>query len=87
VLIYDIDDYTIGIAIDEDGDGTFETDSPIAQTEHDGDMNYDGTLDNVDLLLMKKTIFGLSKVVGDLNLDGTTNVIDLMILKQKIFDN
>jgi hypothetical protein len=86
VLIYDIDDYTIGIAIDEDGDGTYETDTPIAQTEHNGDMNYDGTVNSLDLLLMKQSILGESKIMGDLNLDGTTNIIDLIILKQKLLE-
>jgi hypothetical protein len=41
----------------------------------------------LDVLLMKKSIFGLSKVTGDLNLDGATNVLDLMMLKQNVFGN
>jgi hypothetical protein len=50
-------------------------------------MNYDGTVDSLDLLLMKQSILGESKIMGDLNLDGTTNIIDLIILKQKLLES
>jgi uncharacterized repeat protein (TIGR02543 family) len=86
VLIYDIDEYTIGIAVDEDGDGTFDTDNPIAQTEHTSDLNYDDQVDAMDLLLMKRAILGLSKVMGDLNQDGVTNILDLIALKQEVLN-
>lgn len=81
VLIYAIDDYNIGIAIDQDGDGTFETDNPIAQTSHTGDLNNNNQIDATDILLMKKSILGISNLSGDLNNDNNTNVLDLIILK------
>ena len=51
VLIYQIDEETIGIATDSDGDGTY--DNTIKQTNHGlrGDVNSDGLIDSADAQL------------------------------------
>jgi hypothetical protein len=84
VLIYSIDKYTIGVAIDEDGDGKYET--TIAKTTIEGDLNGDRAVDSMDIMLMKKAILGISDISADLNGDGKTNALDLVILKAKLMN-
>ena len=56
VLLYEIDQETIGVAVDTDGDGTYET--TIAQSDADttayGDLNTDDTVDLRDTIVLNK---------------------------------
>ena len=56
VLLYEIDEETIGVAVDEDGDGVYET--TIAQSDADdtayGDLNTDNKVDLRDIIVLNK---------------------------------
>ena len=69
-------------------DGTTpDVDNPIVTT---GDLNSDGKVNYLDLLLLKKHILGVSKVstkVADLNGDSLVNINDVLNLKDLILNN
>lgn len=64
VLLYEIDEETIGVAVDIDGNGTYET--TIAQSSEEteeimyGDINLDGIVNLADSIIMNKY---LAKIV------------------------
>ena len=47
-----------------------------------GDINYDGNIDIVDIVMTVNIILGLNEphLLSDINLDGTTNVIDVILM-------
>jgi N-acetylmuramoyl-L-alanine amidase len=51
-----------------------------------GDLNLDSSFDCEDLLLLKKSVLGVSPSVdgADLNLDGSVNVLDYLTLEQAL---
>ena len=59
VLLYEIDEETIGVAVDTDGDGTYETtiaksDSTSENTVAYGDVNTDNVVDLRDTIVLNK---------------------------------
>ena len=59
VLLYEIDEETIGVAVDTDGDGTYETtiaksDSTSEDTVAYGDVNTDNVVDLRDTIVLNK---------------------------------
>lgn len=101
VLIYAIDDYTIGIATYTEDNQSFKVDTLIAKSKEysfnnsnkqsniKGDLNYDGKLSSLDLVIQKKVVLGCVNItdtsIGDLNGDNLLNVLDVIILKDSIF--
>lgn len=69
-------------------DGTTpDVDNPTVTT---GDLNSDGKVNYLDLLLLKKHILGVSKVstkVADLNGDSLVNINDVLNLKDLMLNN
>lgn len=66
---------------------TSDVDNPTVTT---GDLNSDGKVNYLDLLLLKKHILGVSKVstnVADLNGDSLVNINDVLNLKDLILNN
>ena len=87
VLLYEIDEYTIGAAIDTDGDGSYET--TVAQSDYLGDVNRDGSIDATDaaaVLKMASEIGSGSQVenntAADVNADGSINALDAAFILQ-----
>ena len=88
VLIYEIDINTIGVAIDTDNDGTYETtiapdsDEPSDDTRM-GDVNDDGKINAADITKIAAHIKGLKsldedqKKRADVNSDGKINAVDI----------
>ncbi len=89
VLLYEIDEYTIGAAVDTDGDGSY--DETIAQTSHLGDLDYSGSADATDAaaILVAAANKGAGQASGltetqksyaDVNADGTFDATDAAIV-------
>ena len=69
-MIYEINDVTIGIAVDTDGNGTYETtiaqsDSGHMSTAFYGDINLDGRIDITDAVLLNKHCAGSIEMNAD----------------------
>jgi hypothetical protein len=86
VLIYAVDDNTIGIKADTDNDGVYET--SVETTEYiAGDVNGDGTIDVRDATLLKQKIVKLTDInnIQTMNSDVINdNTIDVKDLGQLI---
>ena len=55
-----------------------------------GDLNYDGMINVLDVILMVNMILGLSEPnysVADMNQDGMINVLDIVIVVNEILDS
>lgn len=62
------------------------TEPPII--DYNCDINQDGTINFLDLIMVKKYILGISNWYNaDVNDDNTTNIIDCIFLKNKILEN
>ena len=97
-LAYAIDDYTIGIKVDKDNNGTFETlliqsngYNKIKDFSIVGDINNDNKISSMDLLLLKRYILGMKIDISnesqlDINEDSSINLLDLLKLKNYIFE-
>ncbi|MCD7891847.1 MAG: dockerin type I repeat-containing protein [Ruminococcus sp.] len=87
ILIYEIDENTIGIRLDTDGDGVYETDY---EPDYLGDYNLDGTVDSADLAslqqyLISHTIIDVKQHIAiDINMDGVVDTFDIAILRQNL---
>jgi hypothetical protein len=61
-----------------------QNDSPI------GDVNQDGNVNTIDLLLIKRHILGVSVLqdssLADINQDGSINALDIVTLKHELFN-
>ena len=88
VFLYEIDEDTIGVSVDQDGDGTYET--RIAQTSPRavGDIDGSGTVDILDAIAINKSLLGgltlkkSAKTASDVDGNGTIDTTDaLNILK------
>lgn len=87
ILIYEIDENTIGIRLDTDGDGVYETDY---EPDYLGDYNLDGIVDSADLAslqqyLISHTIIDVKQHIAiDINMDGVVDTFDIAILRQNL---
>ena len=86
-FIYEIDEHTIGVRVDTDGNGTYETD--IADVSgNDGDANGDGKVNMKDLVLLQRHLNGwavdIDLTVCDLTGDGKVNMKDYVALQRKL---
>jgi len=90
-LIYEIDEETIGIAIDTDDDGTYETAVETASASGSpGDINGDGVVDSSDasevLMLYAQVSTGgddvsdETKAIADINGDGLVDSSDASLI-------
>ena len=95
VLLYEIDEKTIGVAVDTDGDGTYET--TIAQSSSEeseivtyGDVNMNGVVDLTDVITINKHLANIvqlsdaQKENGDCYQDGTVDDEDANTLLQYV---
>ncbi len=93
VLLYEVNQYTLGAAVDKNGDGIYKTRIAMsdAATETLGDLNGDGTINASDaaLILIAAATVGAGKASGlteaqktaaDVNGDGTFNASDAAIV-------
>lgn len=89
ILIYQIDDDKIGIKLDTNNDGIFET---KYNPSYLGDANCDNIVNIADAvqlqkyLLNKESINKKQYINFDINMDGTVNVFDFILMKQKIIN-
>lgn len=89
VFIYEIDETTIGLKVDTDGNGTFETELPTSQNNYKvGDTNLDGIININDVTAIQRHIAKLEKftdeqlALADTNGDGIINIIDATHLQK-----
>ena len=60
----------------------------VMTAELEGDVNFDGTVNSTDLLILQKYLLGVSDISGtqsdaaDINKDGNVNILDLILLKE-----
>lgn len=95
VLLYEIDEKTIGVAVDTDGDGTYET--TIAQSSSEeseivtyGDVNMNGVVDLTDVITINKHLANIIQLSSaqeanaDCYLDHTVDDEDANTLLQYV---
>ena len=81
VFIYEIDENTIGLKVDTDGNGTYETELPT-DTFEIGDTNGDGIVNIRDVTAIQRHVADLEILTGtafsvaDTNGDGTVSIDD-----------
>ena len=83
VFIYEIDENTISIKVDVDGDGTYETElSDVQNTYQIGDVNFDGEISIDDVTQIQLYLAELSdfsdeqRDIADVNGDGYITIED-----------
>lgn len=85
VLIYEIDENTIGLKVDTDNNGTYETE---LKTTMIGDVNGDSTVTVLDATMLQKYLAGLASfsneqlAVADANGDGQVTVLDATAIQK-----
>ena len=85
VLIYEIDENTIGLKVDTDNNGTYETE---LNTTMIGDVNGDGNVTVLDATMLQKYLAGLASfsdeqlAVADTNGDGQVTVLDATLIQK-----
>lgn len=90
VFIYSIDENTIGISADKDGDGKFETD---IDTYMNADVNSDNQITSLDALMILQNVtesvqFGdLQSYCADVDGDGTVTSADALKVLQYVVGN
>lgn len=89
VFIYEIDENTIGLRIDDDGDGTYETELPVGQDKFlMGDVNGDGiiTIDDgtaIQKYLAEIIIFSDSQLMAaNVNNDDPVTINDVTLIQK-----
>ena len=89
VLLYEIDEYTIGVAADADNNGSYETVITKSAKGVEGDINNDGKFNVADVVTFQKWL--LSDGTGlvnwkqaDLCKDNVLNTFDLCAMKEKL---
>ncbi|MDP7027440.1 MAG: FG-GAP-like repeat-containing protein [Candidatus Marinimicrobia bacterium] len=61
---------------------------PVGESEIQGDLNGDGMIDILDLIvLVNMILYGEYSIVADLNEDGVVNILDIIIYKNIILGN
>lgn len=92
VFIYEINDSTIGVAVDTDGNGTYETTIADSKRGLIGDCNGDGDFTVADAVLLQKWLLAVPNThlanwqAADLCEDGKLDVFDLCLLKRKLIN-
>ncbi|MBO4277907.1 MAG: dockerin type I repeat-containing protein, partial [Clostridia bacterium] len=88
VLIYEIDENTIGILADNDNDGVYETPVETHKNELPGDVNGNGKIDAADYAMCKRAYlktFTLSeeqKERADINKNGKVDTAEYAMIKR-----
>ena len=87
VLIFAVDDSTVGIAVDTNGDGDYETVIKQGNTIY-GDVNGNGIVNMQDVLLIyqhyrgKATFSAGQTLAADVNCNGIVNMQDVLLVYQ-----
>ena len=87
VFIYEIDENTIGLKVDTDGNGTYETDLPT-ETFEIGDANLDGKINISDVTAIQRHVAEFAMfndeqlAVADTNGDGVVTIDDATHLQR-----
>lgn len=89
VLLYEVNETTIGASIDTDGDGTYET--SLTEKIEPGDVNADGIFSIADAVMIQKWLLCDGNLTdwraGDLYKDHVINAFDLCLMKYKLLTN
>ena len=86
VFVYEIDENTIGLKVDSDGNGTYETELPVNSFTI-GDANGDGRIDVRDVTAIQRHISEFELLNGngffaaDINKNGIVTIEDATLLK------
>lgn len=92
VYIYEINESTIGIKVDSDNNGTYETELETKPADDTllGDVNLDGKLNVKDATAIQKHLASIAPLndkglaVADFNTDGKVNIKDATAIQKKI---
>lgn len=89
VLLYEIDVYTIGVAVDTDGNGTYETIIFKSDKEVEGDINNDCQFNIADIVALQRWLLADGTRItnwksADLYEDNKLDVFDLVMMKRKL---
>ncbi len=92
VYIYEINETTIGVKVDTDSNGTYETDLETESGDDTltGDVNLDGKLNVKDATAVQKHLASIAVLdekgltVADFNGDGKINIKDATAIQKKI---
>lgn len=86
VLLYEINETTIGASIDKDGDGVYET--ALTDISVVGDVNSDDVFSVSDVILLQKWLTNSATLINlkvcDYDKNNVINVFDLCIMKRKL---
>lgn len=91
VLLHEIDEYTIGVSVDTDEDGTYEKLIAKSKPGVAGDLNNDGAFTVIDTVAFQKWLLTEeTKIVNSRNADfcedGVLDAFDLSIMKRKLLE-
>ncbi|MBQ1638976.1 MAG: dockerin type I repeat-containing protein [Ruminococcus sp.] len=87
VFIYEIDETTIGLKIDADNNGTYETDLTQSLRKV-GDINGDGKLNVRDITALQRCLAEINtlgdddRAAADINDDGKIDILDVTCLQR-----
>lgn len=89
VFLHEIDKYTIGVSVDKDGDGEFETLIAKSAEGVTGDLNNDKEFTVLDLVAMNQWLLSgdgmlINSEYGDITKDGVLDGFDLAAMKRMI---
>ena len=92
VFIYEIDENTIGVAVDTDGDGIYETPIATFPAFTLGDLDDSGKIDIVDVIKLNKfllgsaTLSGIEKSAADVDGNGEVDSTDSLIVLKYVVE-
>ncbi|MDE5772355.1 MAG: hypothetical protein K2I06_12145 [Ruminococcus sp.] len=89
ILIYDAGGNNIGIKIDKDNNGSYETDFV---PDYIGDVNFDSKVNIADMVIMEKYLLGKQEmtakqfIASDMNGDGQSDSFDMVKFRNKLLN-
>lgn len=87
ILAYEIDEDTIGIKLDINNDGIYET---KYEPDYIGDVNSDGKFSIADAVLLQRYLLNIDSInrtqfiKADINMDGAVNVFDMCFIRRML---
>ncbi len=89
VLVYEIDENTIGVKVDKNNDGIYET---KFTPDYLGDINEDGNVTIADAVKLQRYLLNVDSIdrkqyiYGDINMDGSVDIFDMVLIKRTLLN-